>query len=328
MRATEGRPKLNSDVDSWHHHAKSDHLRWNESAWFGFMVPERNINGWLYYWHRPHMQLTAGGLAVWDDTGKEQHDCLYHDWFPFYIHPAEGDHFNFSVDDEAGGGFEISSDTPLEQYEVKFQKQDVSLELAYQALSEPQADDFGAPNSVSFGSFHYDQLAYVKGILNLRGEEIEIDCVHMRDRSWGVRKAFPPGLRGGLDLGHSDAGVTFVGSMFSADPIEDPSTTTEHLTYGHLAMDGVVSPGVSGTRTTYRGAGAVAERIEMQMTDADGRTVEAVGSPINVLHYDNLWRTDWSLMRWDSINGSPGWGECQDFADRELWRGRSRSGIG
>lgn len=327
MRVTEGRPTLSPDVDSWYHHAKSDHLRWNESAWFGFMVPERNINGWLYYWHRPNQRLTAGGLAVWDHTAAEQHDCLYFDWFPFYAHPTEGDHFNFSVDDEAGGGLSVSCGAPLERYEVSYRKGAVTAELSYRALADPHSDNLDAAGSVSFGSFHYDQFMYVEGTLSIRGEEIAVDCRHMRDRSWGIRTAFPPGLRGGVDQGHSDAGLSFVASNFSLEPIDDDRVTHEALTYGHIAVDGVLSPGVSGSRTTYRGRGGVAERIEMTMTDAEGRTVEAEGRPVNVLHYDNLWRTNWSLIRWDSINGSPGFGECQDFGDRELWRSRARSRI-
>lgn len=325
IRAAPGQPRLDPSVDSWHQHPKSDHPRWNESAWFGFMVPERNINGWLYYWHRPNMGLTAGGVAIWDGNGSEQHDCLYFDWFPFYVHPAEGDHFSFSVTDDADRTMAVSSAVPLERYEVSYSKRDVSLNLAYSAIAEAQADDFGGADSVSFGSFHYDQLVNVRGTIVVGGEEIAVDGKHIRDRSWGVRHAFPPGLRGGLDLGHTDdRRISFVASMFSALPVGDDVETVEPLTYGHFAMDGVVSNGVTGTRTTYRGPGGVAERIVMDMADADGRTIHAEGSPTNVLHYDMLWRTDWSLVRWDTINGTPGWGECQDFADRALFRERRR----
>ncbi|MBA3741640.1 hypothetical protein [Sporichthya sp.] len=325
IRAAPGRPRLDAAVESWHGHPRSDHPRWNESAWFGFMVPERNINGWLYYWHRPHMNLSAGGVAIWDGNGDEQHDCLYFDWFPFYTHPTEGDHFNFTLNDGADTTLSVASPQPLETYEVRYEKREVSLNLSYRALAEAQADDFGASDSVSFGSFHYDQLAHVQGTIVIDGDEIPVDAPHIRDRSWGVRHAFPPGLRGGLDLGHADDGsVSFVASMFSSESLGEDLETTESLTYGHFVMDGTLSTGVSGSRTTYRDPDGVAQRVVMDMQDAEGRSVHAEGRPTNVLHYDMLWRTDWSLMRWDTINGSPGYGECQDFADRALFRTRRR----
>lgn len=28
---------------------------WNESAWFGLMIPERKIHGFVYFWHRNNM---------------------------------------------------------------------------------------------------------------------------------------------------------------------------------------------------------------------------------------------------------------------------------
>lgn len=324
-RGSEGMPKLDNAVESWSGHGQSKDPLWNESAWFGFMAPELNINGWVYYWHRPNMGLTAAGVTLWDDSGAEQRDCLYHDWFNFYEHPDGGDHFDFALKNDV---LEVRSPVALEDYEVRFKNQDISVSLDYHALAEAQADDFGAADSVSFGSFHYDQLTSVNGVIVLRGREIPINCLHIRDRSWGVRSAFPRGLRGGLDLGFAEDGTYFVGSMFASERIENAALTTEPLTYGHIVKDGLVSPAVSGRRESHRGPGGRLERVVMEMTDAAGRKVAAEGVPTNVLHYDNLWRTDWSLMRWESINGSPGWGECQDFGDRELWRARTRSILG
>lgn len=327
-RGAEGMPRLDPSVESWYEHERKDDPLWNESAWFGFMIPERNINGWVYFWHRRNMGLSAAGVAVWDGwdgRGQEQRDCLYHDWFNFYEHPQEGDHFNFALQNDT---LEVRSPVPLEDYQVRFRNPDITVNLDYHALAEAQADDFGASDSVSFGNFHYDQLTSVRGSITLRGEEFSVDCRHIRDRSWGVRSSFPRGLRGGLDLGYSDDGLTaFVGSMFASVPVDDPTLTKETLTYGHIVKDGLVSTAVSGSRESHRGIGGNLEKVVMEMTDAAGRSVSAEGSPTNVLHYDDLWRTDWSLMRWDSINGSRGWGECQDFGDRELWRARSRSAL-
>jgi hypothetical protein len=60
-------------------HPRSSTPYWNESAWFGFMIPERRIDGWVYMWHRPNMGLSAGGAALWDPTFEDTYSCLlYH----------------------------------------------------------------------------------------------------------------------------------------------------------------------------------------------------------------------------------------------------------
>lgn len=42
---------LRPEDDSFHR--GSDDPWWNESAWFGFMVPERELSGYVYMYHRP-----------------------------------------------------------------------------------------------------------------------------------------------------------------------------------------------------------------------------------------------------------------------------------
>jgi hypothetical protein len=69
-------------------------------------------------------------------------------------------------------------------------------------------------------------------------------------------------------------------------------------------------------------------RVELDIEDADGRTVHAEGTPRNHFHYDDLWALDWMLMQWDEINGSPGWGETQDMVPREVARAQRRKQRG
>lgn len=58
----------------------ADDPYWNESAWFGFTVPERTLTGWFYFYHRPNMGYTVGGVALWDPSGEHLWDCLHYDW--------------------------------------------------------------------------------------------------------------------------------------------------------------------------------------------------------------------------------------------------------
>src|SRR3954465_4706832 len=40
-------------------HEGSDDPMWNESAWFGFMIPEFNLMGGVHFHHRPNMNLLS-----------------------------------------------------------------------------------------------------------------------------------------------------------------------------------------------------------------------------------------------------------------------------
>ena len=307
-------------MESWHGHPRGDDPWWNESAWFGFAVPERGISGWFYFWHRPNMGLTAGGVAVWDELGADRHDCRHYHWFPFNPLPADGDMFDFTL----SNGMKVEMIEPLREYRLSYGDPDLELDLRWSGTVEAQVDDLAMATSTDIGSFHYDQLGHVEGTLAFGDERLLVDTGHVRDRSWGVRRPFPRGLRGGLDMGWADDGTAFCATMLSAEEPESESRTTEPLAYGHIFKDGVVSVATEGKREVERRSDGLAERIVVDVTDADGRTVHAEGSPRNCLHYDDLWYLDWMLMRWDEIDGAPGWGESQDMYLRQEFRRRRR----
>ncbi len=61
-------------------HPAGDDDYWNESGWFGFSIPERDINGFVYYFHDVRTGVSGGGPALWDPSGEEPYDCLFYDW--------------------------------------------------------------------------------------------------------------------------------------------------------------------------------------------------------------------------------------------------------
>ena len=46
-------------------HPRTDDMRWNESGWFGFSVPERGLSGAVYTHHRPNRGYGWAGLVLW-----------------------------------------------------------------------------------------------------------------------------------------------------------------------------------------------------------------------------------------------------------------------
>src|ERR1700757_521105 len=103
--------------DSWRFHERPDDPFWNESGLFTFMIPERMLNGYFYVWHRPNMQLTSAGVAIWDDVGTETHNCLYSEWFHFNPMAPETDMFDFRL----GSGMRCELLEPLKRYRLGYE---------------------------------------------------------------------------------------------------------------------------------------------------------------------------------------------------------------
>jgi hypothetical protein len=61
-------------------HQAGDDANWSESGWFGFNIPERDINGFVYYFHDVRTGVSGGEPALWDPSGEEVYDCLFYDW--------------------------------------------------------------------------------------------------------------------------------------------------------------------------------------------------------------------------------------------------------
>src|ERR1700754_3235132 len=68
-----------SDADEAFHTPDGD-VHWNESGWFGFHVPQRQLNGFVYYFYDVRTGASGGGPALWDPSGEEIYDCLFYDW--------------------------------------------------------------------------------------------------------------------------------------------------------------------------------------------------------------------------------------------------------
>jgi hypothetical protein len=66
-------------------HERNDDPYWNESGWFGFNVPERDLAGCVYVHQRPNRGYAWAGLILWDRSGQEIYDCLWHDYNPQHL---------------------------------------------------------------------------------------------------------------------------------------------------------------------------------------------------------------------------------------------------
>lgn len=112
-------------------HPRSADPYWSESAWFGFTVPEREMGGYVYFYHRPNMNLTAGGVMLWDPSGDSQYDCLAFDWDNTQALPEGADMYHFSLDN----GLSAECLEPLQSFRLNH-KGNCEMELRFDAVQE------------------------------------------------------------------------------------------------------------------------------------------------------------------------------------------------
>ncbi|MCU1504182.1 MAG: hypothetical protein JWM12_3536, partial [Ilumatobacteraceae bacterium] len=145
------------------------------------------------------------------------------------------------------------------------------------------------------------------GHVTIAGERIEIDCLGMRDRTWGPRPENRP-RRAAYVTGAATAEHAFL-AVTNPRPNGDDA-----VAYGFLRRDGQTVGLASGERTVVRNEehGWV-ERLVISATDTSGRRLHAVGEPVSRMIIDRHTFIDInSLIRWD-VDGEEGWGEDQDM---------------
>jgi hypothetical protein len=294
-------------------HLPSADPYWNESAFFAVIVPELNIDGFVYVWHRPNMRLSASGVALWNDVGSHTDDCLYYDFTHLQAMEPGSDMFNFSLD----GGLAIRCEEPGRAYAITYRGDGCELDLVWRGVIDPQPLHFVENEGPqAWGDQHYEQAGRLTGVVTIEGESIEINCLNMRDHSWGSR---PPHAgrvsSGGFEWANASETSGFCLTSMREEPLDAQqfTGTTDAVRYGFYTRDGIVSPVRRGTRRVLeRTASGRPLRLLIEATDELGRELVAEGTCTNALHYKDLWFAYWGLVQWD-FDAQTGWGETQDF---------------
>lgn len=306
-------------ADDFLHPRPVDEPYWNETGWFSFMVPERDLSGWVYLYHRPNAGYIVGGVAVWDTTATENYDCLVYDWGEAYKSKPGDEMFDFSLDN----GLTVELLEPLKRVRLEYRGQTafnagVSIDLEFTATGEPYAGELATEGMSEWGKGHFDQFGRMRGTLVIDGETIVVDCPAQRDRSWGVRNIVD-NPRGEFTWAIGERSSFQVLAVNTLPPAEDPGTdTTEHVVFGYYVRDGehgAFTPGQGGTiRVTRRDGGGRPLELRIDATDSLGRRLEAVGRVRNNLNWQGYsWLTIfWCLVEWE-FDGQTVHGELQDY---------------
>ena len=293
--------------DSFHFDILSHRWWETETAWFSFCCPERKLGGWLYSMFRPNIGTVAGGCWIWDASAHLPWEVAYSTNYTALRIPQGQDLTDIALPT----GVTIKAIEPLTRYRLGYHEEErLSLDLTYEAVMPPRA--LHKADSPFKSLNHFDQFGRVTGEIVLHGERIAIDCISMRDRSWGPRPEHRPG-RSAYVTGAASAKDAFLaGTKWNDD--------TDPIAYGFMIRDGEIGDLVSGRRIVERDpAQGWVTRITIEARDEFGRDLLAVAERLSGIIINRHSFIDSNgLIAW-TINGKQGHGEDQDMWPVHRW---------
>lgn len=305
-------PQITARDDRFHFDEMSDRWWITETAWFAFCKPEMKLGGWLYSMFRPNIGTVAGGAWVWDDTASVPWEVPYSANYTALRIPENAD----LNDIQLPTGVSLKTVTPLTTYRLGFRDDDrLTVDLTFDAVMPPRP--MRKANSSFQKLSHFDQFGRVTGRIVLHGAEIDIDCLAIRDRSWGPRPEHRPG-RSAYVTGIASPDHAFLAVTKWNDP-------DYAISYGFLMEDGVTGDIVSGRRVVERDpTTGYVSRIAIEGKDEHGRALLAEGRRLSgiVLNRHSFIDSN-GLIEW-SINGRTGHGEDQDMWPVHEWSAMRR----
>lgn len=311
-------------------HPRSGTPYWNESAWFSFMVPERDIDGFVYFYHRPNMNKSCGGIGMWDHTGEEDHNCLFYEFDEHMALPPEANMFDF----ELRSTLSVRTIELQKCYHITFNRQGYEIDLTWTAITPAHATqdydeidernlDVGGvgiggwvggdklkgykPDPIGDGGYdsnHFEQFGRMTGTITIDGEKIAIDCGSVRDHSWGPRGLSPEMPRnGGAWSTHKENGDGFYAFTTTKKPWREDEVlgVVDPVVDGWYSKDGVIGDVVKGTfHILERDHQYRPLHIVIEAEDHLGRKFRAEGRRKNILNWFSYAFTycSWMLFEW------------------------------
>lgn len=284
-----------------------------ETAWFSFHQPERRLGGWFYTMVRPNIGTVAGGAWIWDDSAHLPWEVPYSANYTALELPPDQDLDDITLPT----GVSIRVIEPCMSYALGYNDgARLQASLRFDGVMPPEP--LTSIGSTFGNSHHFDQIGKVSGELVLHGETITIDCLAVRDRTWGRRREDRP-RQAAYVTGIASAEHGFL-AVTNVEEKRNP------VAYGFLRRGGRTSSLTRGERRLERDSvNGWITRVELQARDAEGRELLAVGEPVSRIVINRHTFIDInSLMRWD-INGEISWGEDQDMWPIHRWSRMRRS---
>ena len=294
---------------------RDDNPYWNESVWFSISIPERHIHGMIQYYFRPNMGMLNGGPCLWDRERRYQWNCLHYQWSHLQAMPEGA----LKFDMQARNSLSCKVVEPLKRYKIDYDRDGMTMDLTWEAIGPCHELKTGDLGQQATAKFHIEQPGRMRGTIERHGERFDIDCVSMRDTSYGARD-YESLAVGGYFWGISEQS-SFHALCMGAGQFADSIG-------GYIMKDGEMASLVSGRREVLDWSDLGPSRVRFTGEDTMGRTIEAVGTIDPGLIFTGY--TDhtvqWSLTEWD-WDGVQHWGDNQEFSPAERFRRIARGEI-
>jgi hypothetical protein len=282
-----------------------------ETQFFGFSVPEENIHALTYMWHHPNLGVVSGGAWVWQ--GIKSH-VLASELFNWTSFASEDVLANDLWDCRFDNGYHVQTIEPLKRHRLRYadEARQNAFDIELEALMEPMLLQTG---------MHFEQAMRARGELTLRGKTYQVDCTHVRDRSWGQGRSEQHAPSPPIDWMTGVFSDTF---MFGCTAYDHPDLNpdwTGHLEVpggdptkgGWVYRDGTLIPVVATRKRVHNDyATLVPTTAEMVMTDAAGHDYEIHGQVVSANRFAVWPNMDtWiCLARWE-CEGQTCYGDLQ-----------------
>lgn len=295
----------------------TDDPYWNESAWFSFSIPEKEIHGMVYYFFRPNMNLLMGGPILWDGSGAHIWDCLYYDWHHFQTIPEGAGKFNF----KSHTSLDVSVAEAERKYLLRYDHAGFKLDLAWTALEPPHhflGMEIEATGMSAENRMHIEQMGRATGTVEIAGETLAVDSYALRDSSWGVRQM------DGVKRGSYFWAIADENTAFHAQTMGEGAD--QQVVGGFLKLDGETATLVGGKRFNTKMGRLTPDSFNLTLEDNRGRTAQVSlksCSHLMVNFYPRV-QVVWSLLHADFGDGKSGWGDIQEFQPLEQFRAMVR----
>lgn len=292
-------------TDDGFHPPTDDDLWWTETSWYSFYVPERRLSGSLYPLFRRNLDLCSTGVHLWDDSASAAHEIVYDRMLWHLPFPSDD-----LTDVTTASGLHYRTVEPGMRFELGYTDGgELEVDLTFAGIVEPHY----------LGKAHLDQHGRVQGTLRLRGEEIAVDCLAVRDRTWSRRSDIEVNVGGGAHRGGYSHGAASATEAFQS--ISAMSGDEDVVRGGYVVRDGELASVVKGSRRVVeRSDGGYPVRVALTLEDAQGRTLEAEGRGHNAF----AWQFTPGMFSWNCLtewewDGGRGWGEDHDNWSTSAW---------
>lgn len=301
-----------SPADDLLHPPASDDRWWTETYWYSFDQPGADVSATIYPLFRPNLGVCSLGVFVWDASAHEPWAVPY---ARNYWHLRMPSMPATELDLE---GLSYRCVEPLRRYQAAYADPGLlEFDLEFTGLRDAR------PAFLASGVGHFDQPCRVVGTVSLRGARLDIDTLGMRDRTWSPRPEDRRGARTGYTYGTASADEQFL-VLTTLDGNE--GSLSHGVFNGYLVRAGAMSPLVAAKRSVVERRDGYPLRIELEATDALGRTLQAVGTTRNRLaNQATPAQFAWmSMTSWEVSGGPAMIGEDQEVWSPDMLGGRLR----